>query len=124
MLKKEVFWSRKPTLSAVIVILVAAWPALASAGDNADPLVEKLRACVRSKAPAARADGILTAGDAVPYFVRECLPDWGRLPVAGLFRGDEAESAPARSVQAIQPGAFRIVIKEEWAAFLARMDQP
>jgi hypothetical protein len=121
---KEVFWSRKPTLSAIIAILVAAWPALAPAGDNANPLVEKLRACVRSKAPAARADGILTAGDAVPYFVRECLPDVGRLPVAGLFRGDGAANAPAESVQAVPPGGFRIVIKEEWAAFLARTDQP
>jgi len=58
------------------------------------------------------------------YLVRECLPDAGRLQIVSLLLGDEATNAPAGPVEAVPPGSFRIIIQEEWAAFLARTGQP
>jgi hypothetical protein len=110
-------------IGITVLAVVAAWPPLASAGDNA--ALDKLRMCVRSHAPAARAAGVQTAGEAVQYFERACLPDAGQIPLVALFLGsDQVTGIPVEPAEAVPPGSFRAVIQEEAAAFLSRAGSP
>ena len=106
-------------IEITVLAVAVAWPSLASAGDNA--ALEKLRVCVRSHAPAARAAGIQAVDEAVQYFERACLPDAGQIPLVALFLGSDRAVEPA---EAVPPGSFRAVIREEAAAFLSRADRP
>ena len=114
-------------LRIVIALLLAIAPWSASAqsaqNENLKEVISKLRACVRTYAPAAQAAGMQTTSDAINFFIETCTPP---LTVSAL---NDPGAAPRprpgalsltdyANVGALPPGMFRRVIGEEWAAFV------
>jgi hypothetical protein len=92
----------------IVLALITARPSLAQSSreDRLQPLVSRLRTCVRSNAARAYASGIRTEADAVAFFRQRCdttIKD-------ELAKGQDL---------LVPPGLLRIVMREEWAAFMA-----
>ena len=111
----------------VITLLLATVPwsvfAQTAQDENLKEVISKLRACVRTYAPAAQAAGIQNMGDAINFFIETCTVP---LTVSALINPG-AVPAPRpgmlslsdyANVGAVPPGTFRRVIGEEWAAFV------
>lgn len=99
------------------LLIAAAIAASAVASASAQPLrdtekyqpaVLELRACIRAKAPPAHIAGIHTMDQAIPYFSQRCLRNY-KWRLTALDAGDAVS------------GSFRLIVREEWGAFLASM---
>lgn len=101
-------------MSAAIVPLLLTLPFAASAetpqGEQSS--VSRLRTCVRSHARDAQAAGVRTPDDAASYFVKVCLP------LFGMF----LESNNTAKEEALPPGIYRNVIRQEWSGFVDQGD--
>jgi hypothetical protein len=98
-------------MMALMLLVITPWPSLAQPARD-DPqlaLVSGLRACVRSTAPDAYASGIRNDADAIAFFSQRC---------DSIIRD---ELAKAENL-AVRPGLFRVVIREEWTAFIAGLN--
>lgn len=85
--------------------------------ENLLQVISKLKACVRTYAPAA---GEQKTSDAINFFIKTCIP-----PVDVLGNAGAAPARPGMlslsdlaNVGAVPPGMFRRVIGEEWASFI------
>jgi hypothetical protein len=100
------------------------WSVLAQTtqDENLKAVISKLRACVRTYAPAAQTAGMQNAGDAINFFIETCSPGISTIvnpraensspPPGALSPSDFANTG------AVAPGIFRRVIGKEWAAFV------
>jgi hypothetical protein len=114
------------TVRTIVALLIAIAPWSVSAqttpDDRLKEVVSKLRACVRTYAPSARAAGIQNTGDAINLFIETCTPPISILgnlsaPPARpgmLTLNDFADIGGAAQL----PGGFRRVVGEEWTAFV------
>ena len=91
-------------LLAALLLAIASLLSLAHA--TSDTVILTLRTCVRDNALAAQSAGVQTVDEAIEFFQRKCNRE---LSIA-FTKPD---------VGAVAPGSFRLVIREEWAAFTA-----
>ncbi|MCP1767921.1 hypothetical protein ABIF64_004251 [Bradyrhizobium japonicum] len=66
----------------------------------------------------AQAAGIRTLEDAASYAMRACLP------LFGIFLDPSASSKGEVAEEALPPGIFRAVLREEWGNFLGQKNSP
>lgn len=112
----------------VVTLLLATVPWSVSAqtaqNENLKEVISKLRACVRTYAPAVQAVGMQKTSDAINFFIETCTPP---LSVIDLTNAGAAPPPPRpgmlspsdfANVGAVPPGIFRRAIGEEWAAFV------
>jgi hypothetical protein len=81
------------------------------------PSVARFRACVRSHAADAQADGARSPGDVENYFITMCAP------LFGMFLGTNNTSPifdNARDEEPSSPGLYRKIMREEWSDFVER----
>jgi hypothetical protein len=117
-------------LRTVIALLLATvpWSVLAQTAqdENLKEVISKLRACVRTYAPAAQAAGMQNTSDAINFFIETCTPP---LTVSALINpGAAPRPRPGMlslsdyaNVGAVPPpGIFRRVIGEEWPPSLKK----
>jgi hypothetical protein len=118
-------------MRTVIVMLLATVPWSLSAQtaaqkQNLDEYISNLRACAQAHASEAQAAGVRTPDEAANYFVKVCISS---IPVLGLFLagpdvdGQKKSSDVFKDMGAPQPGIYRAVFREEWAAFIERTDK-
>jgi hypothetical protein len=94
--------------------------------QNLDEYISNLRACAQAHASEARAAGVRTPDEAASYFVKVCI---SAIPVLGLFLagpdvdGQKKSSDEIKDMGTPQPGIYRAVFREEWAAFIGRTDK-
>jgi hypothetical protein len=89
--------------SALLLAVVAASAAARAEQDQSlGQVISRLRACVQTNAPSARAIGMQTTADASNFFLGVCGPPPNDLGQIG----------------AVPPGIFRRVVGEEWRAFV------
>lgn len=69
-------------------------------------------------APDAQAAGVRTLDDAASYAMRACLP------LLGIFLDPNASSKWEVAVEALPPGIFRAVLREEWGNFMGQKTNP
>lgn len=93
------------TLSIMLLMLPFSVSAQTPQGEQ--PSVSRFRVCVRSHASDARAAGVRTLDDAANYFIKVCLP------LFGIFLGPN----DALKEEALPPGIYRSVLREEWRDF-------
>lgn len=96
---------------AFAVWLVVTTPAIAQpTGDTTkfQPAILNAMACIRANAPPAYVASIRSVVDAAAYFQARCLKQFS----ASLAENGAAEAAP---------GSFRLIVREEWAAFCAHV---
>lgn len=95
-------------IAIALLLAIVPWSASAQTGQNErlDELLAKLRACVRTHVPEAKAAAVKGIGDPVKYFLRVCSP---------LI----TDLDPAK-VGAVPPGIFRVTITEEWNTITER----
>jgi hypothetical protein len=87
---------------------------------EASDVIAKLRACVRTYAPAARAAAMQNTGNAINFLVETCSPP---MKVSDLTSPGATPSPQSGALSlsdlanagAIPPGLFRRVVSEEWA---------
>jgi hypothetical protein len=81
------------------------------AGDTAkyQPTILSLRACIRANAPPAYIAGIRAYDEALRYLHDRCYQKF-TAGLAALGAGDAAA------------GSFRLVVRDEWIAFLVHID--
>jgi hypothetical protein len=87
-------------------LLLAIAPFVSSAHATDDTVISALRTCIQENAPAAQSAGV-QADEAIAFFGRRCERS---LLIALAAKPD---------VGPVAPGHFRLVIREEWAAFTA-----
>jgi hypothetical protein len=66
----------------------------------------------------AQAAGVRTLEDAASYAMRACLP------LFGIFLDPNVSSKGEVAEEALPPGIFRAVLKEEWGNFLGQKSSP
>jgi len=84
-------------------------------------VLSKLRACVRTNAPAAQQAGIKTIGEAAEFFQKKCFPplvfSLGQNTDAGQNTSPgQITELDLKGVGAMPPGIYRRVVSEEWTA--------
>ena len=95
--------------AAVLVLLLALpFSVTAQTPQAEQSSVSRFRDCVRSHAADAKAAGVRTAGEAANYAMKMCAPLFGVF--LGLPTTSEEEALP--------PGIYRQIIREEWGDFL------
>jgi type II secretory pathway pseudopilin PulG len=114
--------------AAAIVMALALVPWSVSAQtaaqkQNLDEYISNLRTCAQAHASEAQATGVRTPDEAAKYFSKACIP------VLGLYLLGSDVDRQNRSVDDLKdmgappPGISRAVFREEWSAFLERMDK-
>jgi hypothetical protein len=97
----------KRLLTAMALLAIIAQPSLGQSADGDDrlqPLISRLRTCVRANASVAYNAGIRTEPEAVAVLVTRCnATTLDELAKAGDL--------------VVPPGLFRGVIRQEWTAF-------
>ncbi len=114
------FFLGAPLRIAVVVLLATVpWSVSAETSENEklNEVLAKLRACVRTYAPAARTQ---TTRDPLNFLIETCSPPLraSDLTSPGASPGaDPGALSPSdlAGVGAIPPGLFRHVVSEEWA---------
>ena len=86
-------------------------------GENA--YVSDFRACVRAHAADAQAAGVRTEDEAADYAVKMCAP------LFGVFLGSNNISPRSNipAAEAVPPGLFRVIVRQEWSDFLEQRDK-
>jgi hypothetical protein len=109
-------------IAIALLLATVPWSVSAQTGkdEKLNEVIAKLRACVRTYAPAAQAAGTQSTRNAINFLMEACLPP---LRVSDLTNPGTIPSPPPgalslsdlANVGAIYPGLFRHVISEEWA---------
>lgn len=100
------------------MVLTLLPPLSAQTHNDESPSVTRFRACVRMHAPDAQAAGVRTLEDAVSYAMKACLP------LFGIFLDPNASSKGEVAEEALPPGVFRAVLRQEWGNFLGQRNSP
>jgi hypothetical protein len=114
-------------LKTAIVMLIAAVPWFVSAQtttqkQNLDEYISSLRDCARAHALEAKAAGVRTPDEAASYFAKVCIPVLGLFLIGSDVDHQNTSTDDLKDVGSPQPGIFRAAFREEWAAFIERMD--
>lgn len=96
------------------MILALTWSPQVSAQmhPGEQPSVSRFRACIRSHIPDAKAAGVRTLDAAANYAMKACVP------LFGVFLDPNAFSNAEVLEEALPPGIYRSVIREEWGHFM------
>jgi hypothetical protein len=117
-------WIRqlRTTTAIAMLLTTASWSVAAETVQNEklNEVTSKLRACVRTYAPAHQAAGTQNTADAINFFVETCFPT---IKISDLTNPGAAPSPRPGALSlsdldnagAIPPGLFRRVIAEELA---------
>lgn len=89
---------------ASLVLTTAATAQPAPDTAKFQPTILNLRACIRANAPPAHIAGIRSYDEAFRYFLNRCYVPFST-SLASLGASDAAT------------GSFRLIVREEWAAF-------
>ena len=91
--------------------------------QNLDEYISNLRACARAHAPEAQAAGVRTQDEEVKYFSKACIPVLGLFLMGSDIDHQKGSADELKDMGAPPPGIFRAAFREEWAAFIERMDR-
>jgi hypothetical protein len=115
-------------LKAAIVTALAIVPwsvcaQTAAQKQNLDEYISNLRTCAQAHASEAQAAGVRTPDEAAKYFAKVCIPVLGLFLLGPDVDGQKKSTDELKDMGAVQPGITRAVFREEWAAFIERMDR-
>jgi hypothetical protein len=115
-------------LKAAIVMALAIVPWSVSAQtaaqkQNLDEYISNLRTCAQAHASEAQAAGVRTPDEAAKYFSKVCISVLGLYLMGSDVDRQNRSVAELKDMGAPPPGIFRAAFREEWAAFLERMDR-
>jgi len=102
--------------TVLVLLLMLPYSATAQTPQAERPFVSDFRACVRAHAAAAQAAGVRTEDEAADYFSKECAP-----PLFKMFLGSNDTPPRSNNIpadEAVQPGLFRAIVREEWRNFV------
>jgi hypothetical protein len=107
----------KTIIAVAAAFLLTAGPSFGQQAHDDEPLqqlLSGLRACVRSHAAGAYALGVRATRDAEEHLLNRC----GKTVLNDLFGSIAVNDRAISRVSAVPPGIFRVIVREEWAAFL------
>jgi hypothetical protein len=112
---------RANNMRAILVLLpMLPFSVFAQTPQAEKPYASQFRACVRAHAADAQAAGVRTEDDAKNYSIKVCAP------LFGMFLGSNDASPPSPNIpkdEAVPPGLFRVIVREEWRDFLEQRDK-
>lgn len=100
----------------LVLLLMLPLSVTAQAPQGEKPYVSDFRICVRAHTADAQAAGVLTVDEAATYAMKMCAP------LFGVFL-ESNNTSPRPSIpaeEAVPPGLFRAIVREEWGDFLER----
>ena len=113
-------WIGQLRTAIAILLATMSWSVSAQTAQNEklNEVISKLRACVRTYAPAAQAAGTQNTRDATNFLIETCLPPFRMSDLlnpgaASSPRSGALSPSDLANVGAIAPGLFRHVIGEE-----------
>jgi hypothetical protein len=113
-------WERALRATVLASLLILPFSAAAQTPRDEKPYVSEFRACVRSHTTDAQAAGVRTENQAVDYAIKTCAP------LFGVFLGSGSTSSPTSSTpagDALPPGLFRVIVRQEWGDFIGQRDK-
>lgn len=113
-------WERPLRAAVLASLLMLPFSAAAQTPQDEKPYVSDFRACVRLNTTGARAAGVRTEDQAVDYALKRCMP------LFGVFMGSVNTLPLSSSIpegEAVPPGLFRVIVRQEWGDFIGRRNK-